>query len=796
MGGSNWSELQPELLHAIRSRVLGNSVVDYIRFGAVCKSWGSVIVEKPRCLPPQIPLIMISSEPNIKTYSSFFYSHDSKNHYQPERERKSNSGRFTVGHDHGWMVALGHDHGWMITMGHNDLGLYSASLVNPITGDEILLPSLDGLIITYAMLSSHPTLTRDSENHCLVMALDKVKFFSQRLVLCKPGDDKWTVIENVKECEDLAYCNGILYCLSSRKRAVIVCDIATSSMVEQIGFPTPCEKHVRSHLIESFGEILLLRAYFGQPYASGDDRVVRFAVFRLDQSSRKWSEVKSIGDRTIFLSKLSKISLLASNHPGIKPNCILFLLGMKRYTVFSLEDNSTEEFPFDAILNDEDSRLRRKAVKKNITDGTTPAGTLGSGSPIASPQGNGTNMFKSVGVRSGRSLDVEAEMTNMDQGGLVFGTREEQRDNGGLQNPKNPSSSKKRRITMGGSKWSELLPELLLVIRSRVLKNSVDDYIRFGAVCKPWGSVIVEKPRCLPPQIPLIMKSSKTYSKTISSCFYSLESKSHYLRESKVGGYQNYRGYGHGWMVTEHYGDDGIIRVSLVNPITGEVLLPLPTELTIIHATLSSHPTLTRDSEDQFVVMALVGDNWDYARLAFCKPGDDNWTIIQGAEDCTDLSYCNGLLYCLNSCKKLVIVCDIGTSSVVTQIDLPESCGEYCHLYLRESSEELLLLKARMKNNRLVGFDVFRLDQSSSKWYEVKSLGDRTIFLSYLGSISLLASNHPGTKPNCIYFLPVHFKEYYGVFSLEDDGIENFPLDAKLYGEYSWQQIWFAPSLW
>ncbi|KAF6154334.1 hypothetical protein GIB67_026790 [Kingdonia uniflora] len=357
MGGSNWSELQPELLQAIRSRVLKNSVVDYIRFGAVCKPWGSVILEKPRCPPPQIPHIMISSP-----RSSCFYSLDSKNHYRRERECKSNYGRFTVGRDHGWMV----------TVGHNDLGLLTASLVNPITGDEILLPLLNGLHISNATLSSHPTLTRDSENHCLVMALVTVEFSSESIVFCKPGDDKWTVIENVKDCNDLAYCNGVLYCLSSIKRAVIVCDIATSSVVEQIDLPNSFEKRGRCYLIESFGELLLLRAHFGQRYALGDervalgdDRVVGFDVFRLDQSSRKWSEVKSLGDRTIFLSRRSKISLLASNHPGTKPNCILFLvgnsilflLGGKRYTVFSLEDNSTEEFPFDAKLNDQDSLL-------------------------------------------------------------------------------------------------------------------------------------------------------------------------------------------------------------------------------------------------------------------------------------------------------------------------------------------------------------------------------------------------------------------------------------------------------
>ncbi|KAF6148757.1 hypothetical protein GIB67_019365 [Kingdonia uniflora] len=249
-------------------------------------------------------------------------------------------------------------------------------------------------------------------------------------------------------------------------------------------------------------------------------------------------------------------------------------------------------------------------------------------------------------------------------------------------------------------KWSELLPELLQGIRSRVLKNSIADYICFGAVCKSWGSVIVEKPRCLPPQVPLIMALSNT--KTISSCFYSHDSKKYSRCERKIDGNQNFIGYGHGWMVTEAHK-----TASLVNPVTGDKIhLPLPTRFW-----------------------------WGTLSLLFGR-------II--------------------------------------------------------SSEELLLFVGRLCPNskEVMGFNAFQLDQSSRKWSEVKNLGGRTVFISKLSSISLLASNHPGTKPNCIYFLLSRVKKHYKVFSLEDDSIKDFPLDAKLYGEYSWQHIWFTPSLW
>ncbi|KAF6154298.1 hypothetical protein GIB67_026754 [Kingdonia uniflora] len=175
--------------------------------------------------------VTVTSERDVavQTNSSCFYSLDSKNHYRREREVTVTS---VFGYYY-YQNYRGHGLGWMATVGYSHNGIsrfLTVSLVNPITGDEILLPLLNGLNITYATLSSNPTLTSDSENHCLVMALLTVDFSSESIVFCKPGDDNWTVIENVKgHRNDLAYCNGVLYCLNSIK-SVFVCDIGTSSV--------------------------------------------------------------------------------------------------------------------------------------------------------------------------------------------------------------------------------------------------------------------------------------------------------------------------------------------------------------------------------------------------------------------------------------------------------------------------------------------------------------------------------------------------------------------------------------
>ncbi|KAF6149430.1 hypothetical protein GIB67_016968, partial [Kingdonia uniflora] len=89
------------------------------------------------------------------------------------------------------------------------------------------------------------------------------------------------------------------------------------------------------------------------------------------------------------------------------------------------------------------------------------------------------------------------------------------------------------------------------------------------------------------------------------------------------------------------------------------------------------------------------------------------------------------------------------------------------------------------------GFDIIRLEQDTQKWFEVKSLGNRSLFLGLKGdSLSILASNNPGMKQNCVYF---NRGFSCGIFSLDDGSIEYFSAGEECFPNY---YVWITPSLW
>ncbi|KAF6163912.1 hypothetical protein GIB67_024767, partial [Kingdonia uniflora] len=88
-------------------------------------------------------------------------------------------------------------------------------------------------------------------------------------------------------------------------------------------------------------------------YLNDDREFLKFIVLRLEQDSHVWSEVKSLGERSLFYSNSfnfglkSSVSILASDHPGLKQNSIYFMSCEYRVRcgIFSLEDGSIQYIP-------------------------------------------------------------------------------------------------------------------------------------------------------------------------------------------------------------------------------------------------------------------------------------------------------------------------------------------------------------------------------------------------------------------------------------------------------------------
>ncbi|PON90858.1 hypothetical protein TorRG33x02_132640 [Trema orientale] len=132
----------------------------------------------------------------------------------------------------------------------------------------------------------------------------------------------------------------------------------------------------------------------------------------------------------------------------------------------------------------------------------------------------------------------------------------------------------------------------------------------------------------------------------------------------------------------------------------------------------------------------------------------------------------------------------------------------YYKRYLVESSGGDLLQVKRYRqwnNNRVtVFFRIFKLSSDLSRWVEMKTLGEDSLFLGDNSSISVLASRYVGCQKNCIYF--THDKDVtgysrhgpwdLGVYDLES-GLctRGFNIDAALITKMVGRSpIWVLPT--
>ncbi|PON51713.1 hypothetical protein PanWU01x14_214130 [Parasponia andersonii] len=132
----------------------------------------------------------------------------------------------------------------------------------------------------------------------------------------------------------------------------------------------------------------------------------------------------------------------------------------------------------------------------------------------------------------------------------------------------------------------------------------------------------------------------------------------------------------------------------------------------------------------------------------------------------------------------------------------------YYKRYLVESSGGDLLQVKRYRqwnnNHVTVFFRVFKLSADLSRWVEMKTLGEDSLFLGDNSSISVLASKYVGCPKNCIYF--THDKDVtsysrhgpwdLGVYDLES-GLctRGFNIDAALIAKMVGRSpIWVLPT--
>ncbi|OVA10871.1 Protein of unknown function DUF295 [Macleaya cordata] len=391
--------------------------------------------------------------------------------------------------------------------------------------------------------------------------------------------------------------------------------------------------------------------------------------------------------------------------------------------------------------------------------------------------------------------------------------------------------------------WSELRPEMIDTIAKKI--TVFGDYIRFRAVCVEWCSTVPPTPQHLPCQLPWLMLPFDGQNEKHGFLDLS-EKKVHQLSIPETQTRSRCCGSSHGWLVLLEEKNPTIL---LLNPFTriqiqlppitsfpnvwdfqihnvGEEYLvkypfeehPYPNKLEDIHdffikkVILSSNPT---SLDKDYIAVAILDLTKE---LAFCKKGDESWTIIEAAESyCEDVIYFKGLFFAVNKEGSLAI-CDVNhvisnVSPAVTIIAPPKPVSHADMLYLVDSFGEILLV-TRYLNTELdpelgcvvyktTGFDVFSLDARKPKWVEVKSLGDRMLFLGgENSSLCLLATDFSGCEGNCIYFTDDYTEvnevkpgdHDMGVFNLGDRSIKPLPYFTGVSRLFYPSPIWFTPN--
>lgn len=220
--------------------------------------------------------------------------------------------------------------GWLVLKDVDSLDL---CVLNPISKEVVQLPRLETIDdCRICILSSPPG---DPNDHCHI-----IFFNSKRSIFyfCQPGDSKF----GQQEFEDIGILDATMY--GGKLYILTLQELFTAEFVgselrfmesgmELTKLPPPRIVRFWTYLIESCGELLYVHVIFFPAHM-----VYGFLIFQMDHTEKKWIQVKSIGERTIFLANNKGMSCIARER-GVKQNSIYFTKSRDRFLyVFDLED--------------------------------------------------------------------------------------------------------------------------------------------------------------------------------------------------------------------------------------------------------------------------------------------------------------------------------------------------------------------------------------------------------------------------------------------------------------------------
>lgn len=296
---SRWSDLPQCLLELILKPL---TLPDRLRFGSVCRTW--LIAQTQYLHPPAPPLPFLTLHRSDKSFELFSFSDRRTYKTLPRSLRLSSSLQ-----------------GWILLQPTDGIVFF-----NRFIKKYVSIPRINSNVGSFSdwLLFSTPSdpngifLVKESEHVFWICHFDNLGYPQIR-------SRKWeeAVVSNV------VFCQGKLFALNKNGSLAIVDaifphDITTHNMRLKPE-DSPLQKQRRGRpwkpiyvMVESCGELLMVRVE-ERPFK-------RFccSVFRADLTNNEWMKLENLGDRMLFLSAGSSISVSAKE-TGCKGNRIYYI---------------------------------------------------------------------------------------------------------------------------------------------------------------------------------------------------------------------------------------------------------------------------------------------------------------------------------------------------------------------------------------------------------------------------------------------------------------------------------------
>ncbi|RLM69847.1 putative F-box protein [Panicum miliaceum] len=346
IAGSELPWLPPDILMDIFAHL---EIPDLVRAGSVCASWRaactSLCATEHRCKLQQTPCLLYTSE-SLGDRAMGLYSLAEKKAYTlalpdpPIRSRE----------------IIGSSYGWIITADERS----ELQLVNPITGDQIALPSVTTIEQVQPVFDDEGTLcnyeyswhTADAwvsvSDKASILDLSKLRdvlFYKaslssdpstgdyfvvlihnpeSQLSFARAGDEEWTWLPPHTFYEDCQFQGGLLYATTADGE-IHAFDLGAPALVAKIIL-----NRVRSSVSDRIytvqapcGELLQIRRF-----ATGSQLPLKTStiqVHKVDLTSEKLLVlVNTLGENVLFIGRNQTLCLCAKEYPQLKPNHAYF----------------------------------------------------------------------------------------------------------------------------------------------------------------------------------------------------------------------------------------------------------------------------------------------------------------------------------------------------------------------------------------------------------------------------------------------------------------------------------------